>query len=1277
MIKKSFLWLYRSLFTTVSVLLIIVSIIILSLRYLVMPHIEDYKDKIAQQLSEALHQKVTIAQMAASWSGINLQLSLRGVDIYDTENRPALTLGHVETKLSWLSIPLMEPHLSSLVIHEPTLTVRREKNGIVYVAGIPMAGESNPEFANWVLRQSAINIVNAKMLWQDDLREAPPLSFNQLNIKISNPAWEILRSHHYFGVTGIPSAGASYPIDIRGNFFGNDVAEIERWHGTIYTKLEGTDVGAWRPWVDYPINISQGFGAAQVWLAFAKGKISSITSDVILSNVKTQFSQRGPEATLNALAGRLKWIQYDDGQEILANHIKMTTSDGLNLKNGNFSLRNQLIKGSTWQSGFVQLDEMNLADLRTFANYFPTAQVYTEKLSAVSPVGKLSNIEATWHGNQAVPQEYSLQSQFSDIGATAYQNIPGVNHISGSIKADQASGSMSIRTQNTTLDIQTVMRQIIPIDQLSAQISWKNVRGNPSEIRINNFAIANPHLAGTLHARYLNNGNKGGFLELNAKFGQADAKKIYNYYPKVMGDNTVHWLTNAIQSGRLENINVSINGNLDDFPFANNKNGLFRVTAGVKNTTLDYGVAWPKIENMDLDMLFEGKSMELNAKAGHMLGNKITKTKAIIPDLTNPDPILNLTGEAQGLVSEGIKFINTSPLNKIMRGFTDDLKTTGNGKLTLEMHMPLEHTDDTEIKGSYLVSNGSMASESIPELSKLNGKIDFTETALNAQNINTWVYAGPAIFSVTTNPDHSIKISARGHLADAGLKQAFPDLYTQYLTGTSDWYCTVSILDKQSDMIIRSDLVGMASTLPYPLKKSASEAKSLVITRKRANAEQEITRVNLGNMVSAKYLTLHQNKQSVIDRGEITFNAIPELPTQAGLTLRGNLDTVDYDDWLEVISKPSVSGASGTGVVVNKIDLTANTLDALNRRINMAKVNAKANNNNDWDLTLQSREVTGNIQWQHANNGKVIAQLKSLTMPLPKPSDPSDAESSTKTVAKSYPELDITADHFEINQKKLGRLELQAKEQNDNWSIQKLKLISPDNTLTATGEWFNWKRNPNTLMTFQWEINDLGKTVARLGSPDTIKGGDGQITGQLKWSGSPHEFDLAKLSGNFQMETKDGQFLKVQPGVGRLFSILSLQNLPRRLTLDFKDVFNSGFAFDKVSATVSINRGVMKSDNFKLEGPTAQVEIHGETDLQKTTQHLFVKVTPHISDSLSLAAFAGGPAVGAAAYIAQKLLRDPLNKLAQDEYEIVGTWDNPKDVETKESRKPAQPIPSQ
>jgi len=369
-----------------------------------------------------------------------------------------------------------------------------------------------------------------------------------------------------------------------------------------------------------------------------------------------------------------------------------------------------------------------------------------------------------------------------------------------------------------------------------------------------------------------------------------------------------------------------------------------------------------------------------------------------------------------------------------------------------------------------------------------------------------------------------------------------------------------------------------------------------------------------------------------------------------------------------------------TSLPIQKIALKINTLDIFDRRINQLKIS----NNSDKDglrATVQSREITGDLQWLSQNNGKLIARLSNLIVPdaAPNRGKPLADDIAVKVFSKleqDYPTLDIIADNFEFNKKNFGGLELIAYPQSDNWNIQKLKLTTPDSTISAEGLWNNWTKNPNTYLNITWDIKNLGKTLKNIGYPDTIKGGEGSLSGQLHWPGSPHEFNATGLNGNFQLDVRKGQILKVQPGVGRLFGLLSLQSLPRRLTLDFRDLFSNGFAFDKINGTVKIDHGVMHSDNFVMTGPAADVSIKGETNLQKETQHLTVKVMPHISDSLSLAALAGGPLAGAVAFLAQKILKDPLNKIASSEYEIIGTWDNPQEVKaTKNNQESSKESP--
>lgn len=1277
MVKKSLLWIYRAALITLWLIIIVLAISVLAMRYAILPHIKDYKEQIAQRASLAAGQKISIGDIEASWDGLNPHFSLLNVELYDAQSRPALSLDHIETSLSWLSIPLMEPRLSAITIHNPDLTIRREADGTIYVAGISMSGAARPEFPNWLLRQGRIDIVDATVLWQDDLRKAPPLTLNKLNLQILNPAWGSLIGHHRFGLHATPSAGSSEPIDLRGNVYGRDVSQPSEWHGTVYGHLEGTDIAAWRNWVNYPFDLREGFGAAQFWLDFSKGEPVHVTSDVILANVKTRLAKNSPEATLNSLSGRLKWSQFSDGQEIRAEHIKIVAPGGLDMQNGSLGIRERLLAGKTWVEGDIQLDEIQLEALNTFAAYLPLPEETAQRLTDTAAVGKLERLELRWKGEQAdsgryiLPSTYSIRGRFIGLGMQAYRQIPGFSNFSGSIDADETKGMLTVNTLQAMLDFKQTMRWPIPVDKLTGIVKWQNSH-NKTDIRVSNLSIANTHLAGTLNGSYLLNGVKGGFIDMNAKFSRVDAKFLHYYYPNVIGKDTLHWLDTSILAGNLEDVNAFIKGNLDDFPYADGKSGLFKATAKLTGGELDYGIGWPKIENLALTMLFQGKRMELNATGGNLLGNQIARCKAVVPVLDAAHPVLDLVSDGTGTVSDGVKYINSSPIREITEGFTDDLQTTGNGKLSLELHIPLDNTDATKVKGSYTIINGSMASKNIPEFTRINGKIDFNETALRAQNVNTWLYGGPAILNLTTGKDHLIRIAARGRATDAGLKQAFGPGLADRVSGSSDWYTDLTVQNQMVEIAIRSNLLGMASNLPAPLSKSANERMLFHVEKKQQIAQQDTINISFGNLLGAKLLRTEQNGNLKLERGEIGLNVQPQLPTQPGLAVRGVLEKLDLDEWRNLFDK-STGSNSDSELNISKVDLTVNVLDIFDRRINALKLNVKPVSDG-WQVSLQSREITGDAQWSKQGAGKITARLKNLLVPS---ATPGTAELRTqgdfKQQAEAYPALDISADNFEIGQKRLGKLELQANEHDGDWSIEKLRISNADSVLNSEGEWHNWKRRPNTRMTFNWEIADLGRTLERFGYADTVKGAGASITGQLKWQGSPHEFDIPGLDGNLQLEAHHGQILKLKPGVGRFFSVLSLQNLPRRLTFDFRDVFGSGFAFDKIAANVRIDRGIMRSDDFKMEGPTASVEMKGETDLQKETQHLFIHVTPFISESLSIAALAGGPIAGAAAFVAQKIFKDSINNLAADDYEIVGTWNAPQELKSGNSDKPAAP----
>lgn len=146
-----------------------------------------------------------------------------------------------------------------------------------------------------------------------------------------------------------------------------------------------------------------------------------------------------------------------------------------------------------------------------------------------------------------------------------------------------------------------------------------------------------------------------------------------------------------------------------------------------------------------------------------------------------------------------------------------------------------------------------------------------------------------------------------------------------------------------------------------------------------------------------------------------------------------------------------------------------------------------------------------------------------------------------------------------------------------------------------------------------------------------------------------------------ELDFKNGRFAKVDPGAARLLGALSLQSLPRRIRLDFTDVFSDGFAFDTLQGKASVHDGVFRSDRVEMKSPSAEVNIAGSVDLASETQALKVKVVPHVAESVALAAGAAllNPVVGIATLAAQKVLQDPVGKILSLEYEVSGSLKDP------------------
>ena len=686
MVKKSLLLSYRVAIWLLSIASITLILGALAIQFLIFPNIDKYKNNIANFASNAAQQKIVIGNIKVGWQGLNPHLAVSNIDIYDAQNRPALQLKNTDVTFSWLSVALLEPRLANLTIRSPELIIRRTTNGDIFVAGISMQGPSKPELPNWLLRQTQFEVVNAKVLWLDEMRAAPALSLDKLNLQVTSPTWKRLVKNHRFTISAIPSTGSSQPISIKGNVYGNDVSQLALWHGSIDAALNQANLVAFKPWFDYSlithtIDLQSGTGSASINVQFNKNQVQSIDSKLSLQNVQMQLKANAEPVILNQLAGELNWQNDALQQRLAINHLTLTTNNDLHLDNSSL---NYIKDQHGIDSLAIKLKHIDLAFIKPYLGQLPLPDSLMQNIVNLAPTGKLDDLTLNWQGEQAATKSYQINAKFNELSMLPYQKIPGVNNLRGEIKANQNSGKITLNTLNARLDFKDTLRWPIPVEALAGDISWL-INGEKTSIKVSGLNFKNQHLASTVNAEYIVSANQSDYIDLALKLSQADLKYALLYYPINLGNTTLHWLDTSLLSGRLENINVIVKGRLTDFPFVDNKNnpnpklGTFTVTGKMADAEIEYGTGWPNMQHMSLDFLFEGRRMELNANAGQIFGNQLIKSKFTIAQLDAAEPMLNITSEFKSPVAEVIKFINKSPVLEVTQGFTEGLISSGQG----------------------------------------------------------------------------------------------------------------------------------------------------------------------------------------------------------------------------------------------------------------------------------------------------------------------------------------------------------------------------------------------------------------------------------------------------------------------------------------------------------------------------------------------------------------------------------------------------------------------
>lgn len=1238
--------------------------IVLGLRYWALPQVATHQTEIEQAVAKAVGMPVRIEQIEADWAGLNPRLSLSGVRILDAEGRQALAFTNVEAVLSWSTLWHFAPIMDLLAIDGPVLHIRRDTKGRITVAGVNAEGETDPQVIETLLKQHRIRIRNATIVWEDAQRSAPPLVLEDLQFGLDNRG-----RRHRFGLSAVPPEHLASRLEIRGELKGDLLAGLDELSGKIFAELDYADLAGWRAWVDYPFRLRQGRGALRLWGDWDEGR-GGVTTDLALEDVQVRLGNNVPELQLASLRGRLQGRYRKNEWSIAGQKLELSTFSGARLTPTDFHAEWNESAKTGEITGAANATMIDLDALTQLALYLPLDPRSRSLLVTHQPTGRISELRASWNIKGDEVKKYALRGRFDGLGVLADGVFPGAKGLSGELDANERGGTIKLEGKDGGIDLPSVFPEsFIPLSELHASANWR-VNGPKVDVHLERFDFSSPDATGVARGSYRFTGEGPGEIDLSASISQADGRAVWRYLPKAVGQDARDWVRTGIVSGKGSDAKLTLRGNLRDFPFRDRSKGIFLITAKAKDVVIDYADGWPKIEGVDADMTF-GVGMRIEASAGKILGTKVGKTIVELPDFDVMEEQLLVSGVVEGPTAEFLKFIDRSPVAENIDRFTDGMHALGDGRLELKLDMPLRHAVDTRINGEYRFLNNQVTiAPGMPAIAQVAGLLSFTEKSISAKEITGNVFGAPMRLALK-NQGSKVQAAMSGGATARELRKFLDTPVLDHISGSTTWKGEVFVRKKTAEFVIESNLVGLSSSLPEPFNKTATAVMPLrfektALPRTADGKDRDQLVINVKGVAEALLQRREAGDAMQLERGALAVGAaLPALPA-SGLAGEVYLAKVDGDFWRKAIAGPGsvpVSGSTNAAApsaappfAISRLNVRTPMLHLFNRDFNTVEL-ALSSRENGWQIGLNSKEAAGDLFWLSAGKGSLKADLKRLLIPAEVAAVAGEAAAD---LVDQLPALDIRVADLAIGEKRLGHLEAKAHNTAAGWTLDNLTLQNPDGSLKGKGEW-RVRGGEQTSLDFELNAIDSGKLLERLGFAGSVKRGTAKLTGNLAWDGGLMKIHYPSLTGDLQVSAAKGQFAKLEPGLGKLLGLISLQSLPRRLTLDFRDVFSDGFAYDSIDGKLVVKGGVMRTvEDLKIDGPAARILIQGETDLKKETQNLDVKVQPEISGGVAAGVALVNPVIGIGAWVVNKVLQNPLNKMFAFQYRVTGTWDDPK-----------------
>lgn len=1252
-LRRSFIIAGRHLFYTLSISVIIAMLVIAGIVWL-SATVTERKDDIASWASEQLGYEVSIGSAGLYWLDLFPKLQLDQVTVLQDNGQTAMLSAetlHLELDLL-ATLDKGSPALSAVAVNGLETEVRRSADNRFTLAGQRSSGFMF-ELEDALERLDRVTLETAIITYRDGPYPALNGQYDIHQATLSRDS-----EHWHSQLTASPPTDVAERLAFDMRLTLAEASQLVGAEGSL--DISDLQVAGLQQMalLDLPFETDTGQLDLDTQLSWQPDR-SQGEADIAISDLSLRSPSTADTLPLTALQGRLQWQHEGPDWQLEGRQLQIQSEDG-DWPQTAFTAES--VTAGQW---FVSGNYLQLSDLHSFAVLFPDLPQWLVELQTAGKVRDYRLAYDQTHGLQ------SLTAAVDQLTSEPVEKIPGVADLSFDIDWQPDVADIRLHAQDWQLFAPQWLPESLWFESTSGDLQFRKKsdgwRASASDVRVLNDDLG-LFLDGALQAV-----GEQKRADISLQLDDVTVSRWLNYLPEqVLDPAFLQWSRQAFQEGVAESMTLELNGNLADFPFENAQAGSFSADMQLRDATLKYAPDWPALTAVDAQLMATGNQLQIETNHGQTAGFDFTDVNAVIEQVFDGQPQLSVDGALAGTSAAALAFLQESPLRSRYGKVTDWLSVDGRSDIDLQLAVPLLAPEETQVSGSvgFTDSQLTLAAAPAAPVNAVSGRLHFSNDGIVAENLQGEFLQRPA--NVTIEPiEGSTRITASGQLPAAEAGRLWQGQTPGFISGETDFDATIDVSELSPGEFsfaarLSSDLSGLALALPSPLGKSAQQRRQLTFELQPGNSGQATMHARLADVAQL----VHQTGQQ--SRTVLALGKADAALSDAGFAARADLDELDLDAWQRWYQQyDAATQMTENAYLPERISAQVDRLTFRNQSLADFTLQAERTPN-DWLLDMTGPQLAGRVRLPAEPARAIDIDLARLHWQLPEQGPDSNTKTGDNTSAKRavlWPAMDVHIDDLRVDETKLGMLEMVASREGLGWVLNSATLESEVLQATAEGRWQQFEAGDNSRFSITVNSDDLAGLLTELQYQPVIEARDTQVDLNIEWPADPLGFSRQSMQGNMTLSTGRGQLREVEPGAaGRVFGLLSFTAIPRRLSLDFSDLFDEGMAFNSINGRFDFDNGQARTDSLRLRSQSAEINIQGPVDLVDQTYDQVVQVTPSVSSTLPLAgAVAGGPVglgVGTAIMLADRLVGRVFDREIVDfisyRYRLTGPWDDPK-----------------